>query len=145
MSNKIQETPLELPEMKYGYNALEPVLNGQILEIHHKKHHKTYVDKYNTIIDEITPYIKDNKTDKLQAKLLDLHFNAGGHNAHALYWNNLAPKDNGGGILPDEKDPFSKEMVKTFGSFDNFKKLFVNKTVAIHGSGWCWLAMDNNT
>ena len=117
----MERTNLALPELTYGYNALQPVLNGEILEVHHKKHHQGYVNNYNKLIDEIAPLIKENDTFKLQPKLLGLHFNSGGHNCHSLYWENLAPKDNGGGILPDEKSALSQAVVKHFGSWDNLK------------------------
>ena len=66
--------------------------------------------------------IEEVDTFKLQPKLLSLHFNTGGHNCHSMYWENLAPTDNGGAILPDDKSPFTQAMLKSFGSWDNFKK-----------------------
>merc|ERR1712087_857905 len=70
---------------------------------------------------------------------------AGGYNVHNTYWENLAPEGNPGGILPGESSGLTKEIVKYFGSYDNFKTQFNAKTGAIQGSGWGWLAFDPQT
>merc|ERR1711976_210750 len=72
-------------------------------------------------------------------------FNAGGFNVHNIYFENLAPKGNPGGILPDAGSKFHENMVKSFGSFENFQTKFNATTGAIQGSGWGWLGYDPTT
>ncbi len=136
----------ELPILPYSINGLEPVLIGEIVEIHHSKHHKEYVDGYNKYTELLSVAMIKGEEKKLQ-KLIDaVHFNAGGHHAHKLYWENLAPIKNGGGVLPDDKSQLTHAIVKSYGSFQNMITYF--NTVAstrIHGSGWCWLALSPDT
>jgi Fe-Mn family superoxide dismutase len=137
-----EREPLQLPDLPYSYTALEPILNSEILEVHHQKHHRGYVTKYNELLDNLLSSFYKNETEKVQKGLPTLHFLVGGHNCHALYWENLAPKDNGGGQLPDEKSLLTQAIVKNWGSYQNFKNHFNAKTGAIQGSGWGWLAFD---
>ena len=120
-----------LPELTYSYTALEPYLISDILEIHHKKHHNGYVNKYNKLVDDLLPAIYKKDISKVQTLLPKVHFVSGGHNCHKMYWENLAPADNGGGVLPDDKSLFKKALVKEWGSIDNFIKDFNGKTGAI--------------
>jgi len=131
-----------LPELQYGYASLEPILNAEILEVHHKKHHAGYATKYNALTQQFIDAAYKGETSKVQKLCKDVHFNAGGFNVHNLYWENLAPKGNPGGVLPDANSHFSQEMVKCFGSIDNFKAKFNAATGAIQGSGWGWLGYD---
>ena len=117
---EIKRDHLKLPELKYSYNALQPILIGEILEVHHKKHHNGYVNKYNKVTDDVLPAFYKNDVNKVQKLLPKLHFLAGGHNCHALYWDNLAPSDNGGGVLPDQKSPLTHAILNTWGSYENF-------------------------
>ena len=127
----IEKEKLELPELKFSYTALEPVLVSEILEVHHKKHHNKYVSNYNDLTDKVLPALSKNRTHEVQKLLPKLHFNAGGHNCHAMYWENLAPSDNGGGVLPDEKSLLTKAIVSTWGSYDNFMEDFNGQTGSI--------------
>jgi len=137
--------PVTLPELKYGYNALQPVLIGEILEVHHKKHHQGYVTKYNESATELVKQYYNGNTTAVQKLCKAVSFTAGGHNCHAWYWDNLAPSDNGGGVLPDDKSPLTQAIVRDFGSYDNLITLFNQKTGAIQGSGWGWLALNPQT
>lgn len=133
---------LELPELNYSYSALEPILISDILETHHKLHHQAYINNYNKLMDQfIDNHYKGNITE-VQNLCSKIAFNAGGHNCHALYWQNLAPIENGGGILPDSGSPLTSAIVKEWGSYDNFIKNFNTKTAGIQGSGWGWLAFN---
>merc|ERR1712178_589209 len=117
---KMQKEFIEakLPELQYGYAALEPTLNSEILEVHHKKHHNTYANNYNNLVDQLVDaHYKGNPT-KVQTLCKGVAFNAGGFNVHNIYWENLAPEGNPGGILPDENSKFSGEIVKHLGSYD---------------------------
>lgn len=71
-----------------------------------------------------------------------LHFNMGGVNCHNLYFENLAPYQNGGGVIPNQQSPFMIAIDKDFGSLQNFMKLFTERTTSIMGSGWGWLGID---
>ena len=137
---KTEHQPVTLPELQYGYHDLEPVLVGEIIEIHHKKHHQKYVDEYNRLSQELVTKIQDKSVHEVQKLCDKVAFNVGGHVAHKWYWENLAPARNGGGVLPDEKSNLSQAIVKSYGSFDNFVKKFNEKTKDIQGSGWGWLA-----
>lgn len=128
-----------LPELRYGYNALEPILTGEILEVHHKKHHQKYVNEYNAKSQELIKKIYAHDVADVQKLCEDVAFNSGGHVSHAWYWENLAPMDNGGGQIPDSKSPLSQKIVETFGSYENMIKVFNDKTAKIKGSGWGWL------
>ena len=143
MQQELQK--LDLPELNYSPNALEPVLIGDILLLHHQKHHRKYVDNYNTLVEKLVDSAYKKDTLQVQKIAPKVKFNAGGHNCHAMYWENLAPQDNGGGVLPDDKSLLTKAIVNEWGSYDNFIKQFKTKTGAIEGSGWGWLAIDPTT
>lgn len=96
-----------LPELKYGYSALEPVISKSLLETHHKKHHQTYVNNLNAALDQFEgifdPKIEAKKNfdyNKLAALTQTIKFNLGGHINHSIYWENLAPIGAGGGEYP---------------------------------------------
>ena len=140
-----QLTSVELPELSYSPSALEPTLISDILLVHHQKHHRKYVDNYNNLIEKLVNSAYKKETVQVQKLVPKVKFNAGGHNCHALYWENLAPAKNGGGELPDDKSLLTKAVVNEWGSYKHFIKEFTEKTAAIEGSGWGWLAIDPNT
>jgi len=109
---QVEYKPVTLPELQFGYNALEPVLIGEILEVHHKKHHQAYINNYNNLSQELAKRVQENNVSEVQKLCGKVAFNAGGHLAHAWYWENLAPAGNGGGVLPDEKSNLSQAIVK---------------------------------
>ena len=132
----------QLPNLDYDYGELEPVISGDIMRIHHQKHHNAYVTNLNKLLEQYKE--AESKQDiatmiKLQS---GIKFNGGGHINHSLFWENLAPKNKGGGGEPTG-DLLSK-IQEQFGSFDQFKAEFSAKTVAIQGSGWGWLAWNPN-
>ena len=137
--------PIELPELPYSVNALEPVLVGEILAVHHGKHHRGYVNKYNNLAESLVDALYKNETTKAQTLASNLFFNAGGHNCHAMYWENLAPEKNGGGVVPDPNGLLGKAIAKEWGSLDKLIAEFNVKTGGVKGSGWGWLALDPNT
>ena len=128
--------PYELPKLPYEYNALDPVIDAQTIEIHYSKHHATYVKNLNNAV----------KGTKYEGYLLDdlmLHAgeygdavrnNAGGHFNHALYWNTLSLNN------PfDPQNEVGKAVMTTFGSLDSLKKLLNKAGATRFGSGWAWL------
>ncbi len=131
-----------LPELTFGYNALEPILTGEILEIHHKKHHQKYVNEYNANVQELLKKIYTQDIAGSQKLCEKVAFNGGGHVTHSWYWENLAPMDNGGGILPDNRSPLTQKVLDSFGSYETLISKFNEKSEKIQGSGWGWLAYN---
>lgn len=133
----------ELPELPYPFDALEPVIDTQTMQIHHGKHHATYVAKLNEAVAGLDLPTDINaliaKLDQVpEAKRGAVRNNGGGHANHAMFWESLAPKGNGGqpaGALLDA-------INGTFGSLDSFKEAFTNAGLTRFGSGWAWLVVD---
>jgi superoxide dismutase, Fe-Mn family len=129
----------ELPQLPYASDALEPHFDKATMEIHHGKHHATYVSKLNDAIKG-TP----NESKSLEELLKNVSTlspavrnNGGGHFNHTLFWQILAPK--AGGAPTGE---IAEAISKAFGSFDKFKEEFGNAGVNRFGSGWAWLIVD---
>lgn len=133
-----------LPPLPYAYNALVPSIDAQTMEIHHTKHHQTYVDKLNqaiagtaiatvegTEISVLTHLLKD-----ISAYHIVVRNNAGGHFNHLFFWNNLAP--NGTQAVAAN---LLHALEQSFGSFEGFKEAFTAAAVAHFGSGWAWLSV----
>jgi Fe-Mn family superoxide dismutase len=126
----------ELPPLPYSYNALEPYISAQIMELHHARHHKGYVDGANAALEKLLKAREGAEVD-VKAVLKDYSFNLGGHLLHTVFWQNLKPNGGGepGGELLDE-------INKVFGSFTVFKKLYTQAAVSVEGSGWAMLVYD---
>ena len=128
--------PVELPDLPYAYDALEPTISAEIMEIHHSKHHNAYVTNYNLLL----PQLQEAEASGKELDLGGLEFNYGGHINHDIFWTNLAPAGAGGGGAPEGE--LAKAIDDAFGSFDQFKALFASKSVGVQGSGWGWLGYD---
>ncbi|KZV77536.1 manganese superoxide dismutase [Peniophora sp. CONT] len=126
-----------LPDLPYGYDALEPHISKEIMELHHKKHHQTYVNGLNAAEES---FAKSNSVKERIGLQSALKFNGGGHINHSLFWKNLAPSSEGGGQL--QEGPLKTAITRDFGSVEEFKKTFNAKTAAIQGSGWGWLGYN---
>jgi superoxide dismutase, Fe-Mn family len=133
-----------LPALPYGYDALEPHIDKLTMEIHHDKHHRTYVSNLNKALQTIDPAILGNsisfsgifkKINELPAAIRN---NAGGHYNHSFFWTLMKP--NGGG---EPKGDLAKAITTSFGSFDEFKKQFTEASMKRFGSGWAWLVVNN--
>lgn len=143
-SNKISGIPLyTLPPLPYPYDALEPFIDKQTMEIHHTKHHQGYVDKLNKALEN---YKGDSKLEAIfnNASKVDsaLKNNAGGHYNHSLFWDILKPAERS----EAQNVPvgmFAEVIAKQFKTFEDFKKEFSDKAVKVFGSGWCWLILQN--
>ncbi|KAK0493538.1 Manganese/iron superoxide dismutase [Armillaria luteobubalina] len=133
-----------LPDLPYGYDALEPFISRQIMELHHKKHHQTYVNALNAAE---AAYAKASSAKERIALQAALKFNGGGHINHSLFWKNLAPAHSegkgNGGVLPHGS--LKDAIEKNFGSLDVLKKEFNATTAGIQGSGWGWLGLNPTT
>src|ERR1700761_7037208 len=113
------------------------------MELHHDKHHRTYVNSYNTAIEQLeAAQAKGDIAAQIVIKPL-INFHGGGHLNHSLFWENLAPKSQGGGEPPS--GPLSKAIDETYGGLDKFQEKFNTALAGIQGSGWAWLVKDNQT
>ncbi len=132
--------PYEQPDLPYDFNALEPVISAQIMEIHYTKHHKGYITNLNAALEKFLEAQEKEDLGQMAALLSAINFNGGGHLNHSIFWTNLAPEGKGGGGKP--KGELAKAIEQKFGSFEKFVEVFSAKTVAIQGSGWGWLGYD---
>ncbi|MDT0341279.1 superoxide dismutase [Streptomyces litchfieldiae] len=128
-----------LPDMPYDYAALEPAITGEILELHHAKHHAAYVKGANDTLEQIAE--ARDKEQFAPAQLVGLEktfaFNLSGHVLHSIFWQNLSPDggDRPGGPLADAID-------EHLGGFEAFKRQLTVATAAVQGSGWGVLAWE---
>ena len=112
-----------LPKLAYDYKDLEPYISEQQLTIHHQKHHQAYVNGANAILEKIGKARQEGADLEMKSTLKELSFNIGGHLLHSLFWENLAPNQNGqGGGEP--KGTLAGLIKNEFGSFERFKKEF---------------------
>ncbi|GLA50946.1 hypothetical protein AnigIFM63604_007270 [Aspergillus niger] len=132
-----------LPDLSYDYGALEPSISGKIMELHHKNHHQTYVNSYNTAIEQLQEAQHKNDIAAQIALKPLINFHGGGHLNHTLFWENLAPKSAGGGEPPS--GALSTAINDTFGSLEEFQNKMNAALAAIQGSGWAWLVKDKQT
>ncbi|MEY2581999.1 MAG: superoxide dismutase, Fe-Mn family [Ilumatobacteraceae bacterium] len=120
-----------LPELAYDPGALEPHLSGQIVELHHSKHHAAYVKGANTALEKLAEARAAGNYDALVGLEKSLAFNLGGHVLHSMYWANLSP-DGGDKPVGD----LAAAIDDHFGSFDAFRSHFSQATILVQGSGW---------
>lgn len=130
----------ELPNLPYDYDALEPYIDKQTMEIHHTKHHNAYVTNLNKAVEGTD--MEGKSLEDLMKKVSGLptavRNNGGGHYNHSLFWTLM--KKGGGGLPAGDLD---KEITSTFGSFEEFKKKFSEAATTRFGSGWAWLVVAN--
>src|SRR5918999_20186 len=106
----------ELPDLPYDYGALAPHISGRIMELHHDKHHATYVKGANTALDNLQELRAKNDFATLSMLERNLAFNVSGHVLHSIFWTNLSP--NGGG---EPTGALAEALGETFGGFDAFQ------------------------
>jgi superoxide dismutase, Fe-Mn family len=132
-----------LPDLPYDYKALEPIISGEIMQLHHQKHHQGYVNGLNTGLEKYEQAeTKDDLTAMIAVQPV-IRFNGGGHINHTLFWQNLAPKNKGGGEAP--KGEIAEAIQKQWDSVDKFVEQFNGIAAPLQGSGWCWLAFNKAT
>lgn len=130
----------QLPDLPYDFNALEPVISAEIMQLHWDKHHRTYVSNVNKALEQYEAAEKNNDLSQMIALQAAIKFNGGGHVNHSIFWTNLAPKSKGGGEPP--KGKLAEAIVSHFGSLDKLIEQMSSKAVAIQGSGWAWLGLN---
>lgn len=134
----------KLPKLPYAYDALEPYFDKQTMEIHHTKHHQTYVDKLNAALEghknlqnkEVEDLLRDLEAvpDSIRTAVRN---HGGGHFNHSFFWPMLRKETNFGGDV-------AQAINSAFGGFDNFRDKFSNAAALLFGSGWTWLVWGNN-
>lgn len=130
----------ELPQLPYDFNALEPAISAEIMQLHYSKHHQAYVNNLNKALEQYAEAESRNDIAAMIALQKAIKFNGGGHVNHSIFWTNLAPPKNGGGTPPSAT---VAEMIKKFfGSFETFVEQFSAQAVALQGSGWTWLGYN---
>jgi Fe-Mn family superoxide dismutase len=126
-----------LPNLGYDLGALEPHISGQIMELHHGKHHKAYVEKANETLDKLAESRDKGDFSKLAGLEKALAFNLSGHVLHSIFWKNLMPK--GGGRPQGE---LFELIARDFGSFEAFQKQMTEVAATVMGSGWAALVWE---
>jgi Fe-Mn family superoxide dismutase len=126
-----------LPELPYDPAALEPHISGQIIELHHDKHHATYVSGANATVDKLAAARTADDFGAIVGLEKTLAFNVSGHVLHSVYWQNMSP--DGGG---EPEGDLSAALISDFGSFGAFKAQLTQATSTVQGSGWGALAWD---
>ncbi len=126
-----------LPDLEYDYGALEPHISGRIMELHHDKHHKAYVDGANKNLEQLQEARQKGALDTVGTLERTLAFNVSGHVMHSIFWRNLAPK--AGGKPTGE---LAQAIDQHFGSFDAFRQQLTKTAATIQGSGWAALQWD---
>jgi superoxide dismutase, Fe-Mn family len=141
-----EQTRHALPTLPYDFGALEPHIDAQTMQIHHGKHHQTYVNNLNAALEKHP----DLFAQSLEQLLRDIDIvpddirtavrnNGGGHHNHSLFWTLMAPPAQGGGGTPTGS--LGEAIAKTFGDFPKFKEAFTNAAATRFGSGWAWLVV----
>lgn len=133
-----------VPNLNYGYNQLGKYISGDIMLLHHDKHHQTYVDKLNAAIDK-APALRERPLESLLSDLDSLpedvrsaiRNHGGGHYNHTLFWQWMSP--DGGG---QPKGELADKINERYGSYQGFVDEFTTKSLAVFGSGWAWLQPD---
>jgi Fe-Mn family superoxide dismutase len=120
-----------LPDLDYDYGALEPHISGQIMQLHHDKHHAAYVKKANETLEQLDAARDKSDFTRIAGLEKSLAFNLSGHVLHSLFWRNLMPK--GGGRPQGE---LAQALVRDFGTFEGFQKQINEVSGTIMGSGW---------
>ncbi len=134
-----------LPKLSYEYNALEPFIDAQTMELHYSKHHQAYIDKLNGVLEKYPQY-SEQPVDRLMKDILILDMekkdlvifqnHGGGHLNHTFFWSIMGPKK-------ERDESLIARIEKTFGSVDEFKEIFTNTALNCFGSGWAWLVEND--
>ena len=127
-----------LPDLPYDYGALAPHIAPEIMELHHSKHHQTYVNGLNDTLEKLAAAREKGDFGAIVGLEKSLAFNLGGHVNHSIFWKNLSPD---GGDKPDGE--LGAAIDEFFGSFEGFQKQFAAAALGIQGSGWSVLAWDS--
>jgi Fe-Mn family superoxide dismutase len=140
--------PFQLPPLPYGYDALAPVIDAETMQLHHDKHHQTYVDKLNDALKDQTDLHDKTLTELLsdlsnvpEAVRTAVRNHGGGHLNHSMFWEILKF----GGEDNKPSGALAEAIDRDFGSFDEFKEKFNDAGAKLFGSGWVFVVADSGT
>jgi Fe-Mn family superoxide dismutase len=139
--------PHTLPDLSYSVDSLEPHIDARTMEIHHGKHHQTYINNLNAALEGNTT-LAEKPVNELIADLSQIpegirgavRNNGGGHSNHTFFWEVISPS--GGGIPTGS---LAEAITSAFGSFDSFKDAFTKAALTRFGSGWAWLIKSGDS
>ena len=139
--------PHTLPDLPYSVDSLEPHIDARTMEIHHGKHHQTYINNLNAALEGNTT-LAEKPVNELIADLSQIpegirgavRNNGGGHSNHTFFWEVISPS--GGGI---PSGSLGEAITSAFGSFDSFKDAFTKAALTRFGSGWAWLIKSGDS
>lgn len=139
----------ELPKLPYAYDALEPFIDARTMELHHSKHHQTYVNKLNEALEKY-PKIADKPLEDLLGNLgavpedirAAVRNHGGGTWNHSFFWTVMGPRTTESGKEPG--GALAGEIKTAFGDFAKFKEAFTKTAAGVFGSGWAWLVVDED-
>ena len=138
----------ELPQLGYEYSALEPFLDEKTMEIHHSKHHQTYVNNLNAALEkhpELAEMTIEKLLQSLDTLLEDIRMavknHGGGHFNHSFFWTMMQSPQQGGGGEP--QGMIAEAIKNSFGDFTTFKDSFSKASLSVFGSGWAWVINEN--
>jgi Fe-Mn family superoxide dismutase len=126
-----------LPELAYGYDALEPHVSRELLQLHHEAHHAAYVKGANETLEKLEDARRERQFEHIGQLEKSLAFNVAGHVLHSLLWKNLAPGSDGAPAAE-----LARAIEKDFGSYDAFKEQLTAAAAAVQGSGWGALSWE---
>lgn len=129
---------LKLPSLPYDYDMLEPYYDKETLQIHHQKHHATYVKGLNNALSKLEEARESNDFSLIKHWEKEIAFHGAGHKLHSLFWQNMRPAKENNKAEPE----LLKAIETSFGSWEKFIAQFKAATIAIEGSGWGILAMN---
>ena len=131
-----------LPDLPYDYAALEPAISAETMELHHSKHHNTYVTNLNASLEKLDAAVSAGDVSSIIGLQGALKFNGGGHLNHEFFWESLCPEKDSS----EPTDGKLHDMIKAeYGDLKTFKEKFSGVAAAIQGSGWAWLCYSNQT
>ncbi len=129
----------KLPDLPYAYNALEPYIDEQTMQLHHGRHHLAYVNGLNAALKKLEEVRAKGDFSSIQALSRQLAFHGSGHALHCLFWESMCPKEASvepkGGALFDA-------LARDFSSLDSFRKQFSEAAKSVEGNGWAILAYE---
>jgi len=126
-----------LPDLPYDYSALEPAISGRIMELHHDKHHQTYVTAANAALDSLAAAREGGDFASVVGLQKTLAFNLSGHINHSVFWQNMAPGAGG-----EPAGELAAAVTENFGSYAGFQAHFTAAATTVQGSGWAMLMWD---
>ncbi len=145
MENQSSTYPFQLPPLPYAFDALEPVIDAQTMQLHHDKHHQVYVDNLNNALKDHPEFHNRSLEQILQsinevpeAVRTAVRNHGGGHHNHSMFWQIMKRNDGAG-----PQGATLQAIEKSFGSFDDFKTKFNEAGTKLFGSGWVFLVVDN--